>query len=185
MLISGRYDAIAKKFGVSGYPSIFLLKPDGTKAAEGSRSSDAIIKQIDDTLTKFGRSPKWAESEESGAAAAKEAQKPLLVVYRDDKAKSESAISDFGAKPLAELYDKFVWVQKTLDVKSDEAKALGITAVPALWIVDARIDDAKARVLKKIALPKAAAGLKTEFEAILKSWKKTEATKEVPKKDGE
>lgn len=178
MVISGKHDSIRKRYGVSSSPQIFFLAPDGKKVGEGSRAADALIKQIDETAVKHGRAPKWAETEESAIAAAKEGQMPLVVVYRDDKPRSESALQEFGAQPLSELYDKFVWVQKTLNLKSDEAKALGITAVPALWIVDVRVDDPKTRVLKKAGLPKAGAAIKADLAAILKAWKKSEATKE-------
>ncbi|HTF58133.1 MAG TPA: thioredoxin family protein [Planctomycetota bacterium] len=177
MLIAGRYDAIAKKFGVNGYPQVFFLKPDGTKATEGSREAGELIKQIDDTVGKFSRSPKWVESEETAAAQAKEEGKPLVIVYRDDKAKSDAALAEFGALPLAALYDKAVWVQRTIDPKSDDAKALGLSALPAMWIVNVRVEDPKARVVKKVTLPKSGAALKTELAAVLKSWKKDEATK--------
>jgi hypothetical protein len=181
MVISGKHDQIRKKFGVTSSPQIFFLSSDGKKVAEGGRSSDGLIKQIDEIAQKYNRSPKWAESEESAVKTAKEEQKPLVVYYRDDKARSEQALQEFNLLPVADLYGKAVWVQRTIDVKSDEAKALGITSVPAVWIVDARVDDAKARVLKKIA-PKAGT-LKTELGAILKSWKKNEASKEEPKED--
>jgi hypothetical protein len=141
----------------------------------------ALIKQIGETAEKYNRAPKWAENEETALKAAKEEQKPLVIYYRDDKPKSELGEQEFSAQPLAELYDKAVWVQKTLDVKSDDAKALGISSLPAVWIIDARLDDAKARILKKSS-PKGAT-IKTDLAAILKSWKKDEASKEEPKKE--
>ena len=179
--MAGKHDAIAKKYGVSGYPTFIFVGPDGKKVGDASREAGQLVKQIGETAEKYNRAPKWAANEESATAAAKEAQVPLVVYYRDDKPKSELALQEFSALPLAELYDKAVWVQKTIDVKSDEAKALGISAVPAVWIIDARVDDAKARVLKKSS-PKGAT-IKTDLAAILKSWKKEEASKEEPKKE--
>lgn len=179
MVIRGKHDAIFKKYGVTGSPTILFLAPDGKQVGTGSRDSAGLIRQITETAEKHNRSPKWAESEESAIKTAKEEQKPLVVYYRDDKARSEQALLEFNTLPVAEFYGKAVWVQRTIDVKSDEAKALGIASVPAVWIVDARVDEAKERVLKKIA-PKAAT-LKTELGAILKTWKKDEASKEMPK----
>jgi len=172
MVWSGKHDAVFKKYSVTGSPTIKFLKPDGTKVSDGGRDSAGLIKQINETAEKFNRAPKWAESVETATAKAKEETKPVVVFYRDGGAKSDSALEAFGAQPLAELYDKLVWVQKTIDPKSDEAKTLGITAVPALWVVDPRIEDPKGAVLKKIALPKGGAALKTDLAAILKSWKK-------------
>ncbi|HEY3225471.1 MAG TPA: hypothetical protein VGK61_00585 [Planctomycetota bacterium] len=184
MVWAGKHDAVFKKYSVTGSPTLLFLKPDGAKVAVGGRDSAGLIKQFNEIAEKYNRAPKWAESMETATAKAKEESKPLLVVYRDGGAKSDAAVDGFSAQPLAELYDKFVWVQKTLDPKSDEAKALGITAVPALWVVDPRIEDSKGATLKKIALPKAGAALKTELGGLLKSWKKEEPAKEEPKKDG-
>jgi len=186
MVWAGKHDAVFKKYGVTGSPTMFFLKPDGSKVGEGGRDSAGLIKQFNDIAEKYNRSPKWLNSIETATAAAKEESKPLVVVYRDDKPKSDSAIEAFGAQPLAELYDKFAWVQQTIDLKSDEAKTLGITALPALWVVDPRVEDSKSATLKKLPLPKAGTALKTELAAILKSWKKeAPAAKEEPKKDGE
>ena len=181
MVWAGKHDAIFKKYGVTGSPTLLFLKPDGTKVGVGGRDSAGLIKQFGEIAEKYNRAPKWAENEETALKAAKEDQKPLVVYYRDDKPRSELALQEFSAQPLAELYEKAVWVQKTLDVKSDEAKALGISSVPAVWIIDARLDDAKARILKKSS-PKGAT-IKTDLAAILKSWKKMEPTKEEPKKE--
>ena len=181
LMMAGKHDAVAKKYGVTGYPAFFFVGPDGKKVGDASRDAGALIKQIGETAEKYNRAPKWATSEESATAAAKEGQLPLVVYYRDDKPKSEQGVAEFSAQPLAELYEKAVWVQKTLDVKSDEAKALGISSLPAVWIIDARVDDAKARVLKKSAAK--GATIKTDLAAVLKSWKKEEASKEEPKKE--
>jgi predicted DsbA family dithiol-disulfide isomerase len=186
MMMAGKHDAVAKKYGVSGYPTFIFIGPDGKKVGDASRDAGALIKQIGDVAAKYNRAPRWAESEETAVARAKEEQKPLLIVYRDDKPKSEQAVGEFSAQALVEFYDKAVWVQKTIDVKSDEAKALGITSVPALWILDPRIDDAKAQVLKKLGLPKGGAAIKTELASVLKTWKKAEAEAapaEEPKKE--
>ena len=183
MMMAGKHDAIAKKYGVSGYPTFIFIGPDGKKVGDASRNAEALIKQIDEIAEKYNRAPKWTATEEEAVKAAKEGELPLVVFYRDDKPKSALAEQEFSAQPLAELYDKAVWVQKTLDLKSDEAKSLGISALPAVWIIDARVDDAKARIVKKSA-PKSAT-IKSDLASILKSWKKasTEAPKEEPKKE--
>ena len=185
MLLAGKHDAVWKKFGVTGAPTLIFVDPTGKKVGTGDRGSATLIKQIGETLEKFTRAPKWADSVEAAADEAKKDQKPLLVVYRDAKPAPDAALEAFGAQPLAELYGKAAWVQKTLDIKSDEAKALGISAVPALWIIDPRVDDAKTRVLKKIGLPKGGAAISKELASVLKAWKKssTEAPAEEPKKE--
>lgn len=178
LLLAGKTDAVWKKFGVTGAPTLIFVDSTGKKVGTGGRDAAGLIKQFTETAEKYGRAPKWAESEESASGDAKKDAKPLVVFYRDDKAKSESAEQEFSDKGLAELYDKAVWVQKTIDLKSDEAKKLGITALPAIWIIDARVDDAKARVLKKSA-PKGAT-IKSDLAAILKTWKKDEGSTEKP-----
>ena len=179
MLMAGKHDAVAKKYGVSGYPTFIFIGPDGKKVGDASRDAASLVKQIGETAEKYNRSPKWAESEEAAVAKAKEDQVPLVVVYRDDKPKSDAAIQEFNAVAVGELYPKAIWVQKTINLKSDEAKTLGLTALPAMWIVDARVDDAKARVLKKVAAIRSAS-IKSEVESVLKSWKKSEVSKEAP-----
>jgi hypothetical protein len=181
MLMAGKHDAVAKKYGVTGYPSFFFVGPDGKKVLEATRDAGGLIKQIGEVATKYNRAPKWAESEEAALKSARENQKPLVIFYRDAKPNSERAETQFSDQKLAELYEKAEWVQKTIEVKSDEAKALGITSVPAVWIIDARVDDAKARILKKSS--PAAATLKTDLGAILKAWKKDEGSKEEPKQE--
>ena len=185
ILAAGKNLDIWKRYGVSGAPTILFLSPDGKKVGEGGRDSAALIKQIGEVAEKHARAPKWAASEEAAVAAAKEGSKPLVIVYRDDKPNSERALVEFGALSLAELYDKAVWVQRKLDLKSDDAKGLGIASLPALWVVDVRVEDPKARVLKKVSLPKAGSALKSELGSLLKGWKKENAPKdeETPGKD--
>src|SRR5262245_22166889 len=114
MMMAGKHDAVAKKYGVSGYPTFIFVGPDGKKVLDASRDAGALIKQIDDVASKYNRAPKWAESEDAAAAQAKESSKPVVVFYRDDKPRSEMASNEFGDKGLAELYEKAVWVTKTL-----------------------------------------------------------------------
>jgi hypothetical protein len=182
MVMAGKHDAVWKKYGVNSAPTVMFLDPSGKKVGDGGRDSAGLIKQINEIAEKYNRSPKWAESEETATGEARQLEKPLVIVYRDDKPKSEAAIQEFNAQPVADFYTKAVWVQKTIDPKSDEAKAMGLTSLPAMWIVDARVDDAKARVLKKTGSIKAAS-IKTELAAILKSWKKAESSKEEPAKE--
>lgn len=181
MMFAGKHDQVAKKYGVSGYPTFIFVGPDGKKVQDASRDAGALVKQIGEVATKYNRAPKWAESEEAALKSAKADQKPLVVYYRDDKPRSEAGEQEFSAQPLAELYEKAVWVQRTIDAKSDEAKALGVTTLPAVWIIDARVDDAKARILKKSSVK--GATIKTDLAAILKTWKKDEESKEEPKKE--
>lgn len=184
MVFSGRHDAINKKFGVSQYPTVLFLKPDGSKIGTANQDTTGLIKQIDEMLQKYGRSPKWMNSETEAAAEAKQDAKPLLVFYRDDGPKSDAAEKEFSTQPVSDLYGKAVWLVKRIDPKSDEAKALGITVVPAMWVVDPRIEDSKGAVVKKIALPKAGAALKSELSAVVKGWKKDDAPKEEKKDEG-
>lgn len=138
---------------------------------EGQTSAEVLAKEIKEVVAKHNRTPAWSEDEETAVATAKEEQKPLVLVYKDDTVKSDQAIPEFNVLPLAELYEKAVWLQRKIDVKSDEAKALGITSVPVLWIVDVRVADPQARVLKKVPLPKAGAGIKADLAGVLKTWK--------------
>jgi hypothetical protein len=107
---------------------------------------------------------------------------PLVIVYRDAKPKSDAAVQEFNAEPVAEFYGKAAWVQKTIDPKSDEAKTLGISSLPTMFIVDPRVDDAKARILKKVSTIQSAK-IKSELASVLKSWKKAEASTEAPKEE--
>jgi len=183
MVFAGKHDAINKKFGVRSYPTVLFLQPDGSKIGTANQDSSGLVKQVDEIVQKHGRAPKWVNSETEAADEAKKDGKPLLVFYRDDAAKSDNALKEFGTLPLSELYGKAVWLVKRIDPKSEDAKTLGITAVPVLWVVDPRIEDSKGAVVKKIALPKAGAALKGELSAIVKGWKKDEAPKEEPKEE--
>jgi hypothetical protein len=183
MTMKGRHDAVRKKYGVTESPTIQFLSSDGKLLDTGSTGAELLAKQIHEIADKNNRYPKWAETEEAAVAAAKEEQKPLLIVYRDDKAKSDQAIPEFSVLPLAEYYEKVVFVQKTLDLKSEEAKTLEIDALPVLWILDVRVEDPKARVLKKVPLPKPGTGIRTDLAAVLKTWKKTEGAKEEKKEE--
>ena len=174
VLPEGKTMEVFKKYGVNSAPTVLFLGPDGKKVGEGGRESAALIKQIGDIAEKHSRAPKWAASEEAATAAAKEGTKPLVIVYRDDKPNSDKALREFGALPMAELYDKAVWVQVKLDLKSDDAKALGITSLPTMWVVDVRVEDPKTRVVKKVSLPKAGSALKSELGSLLKNWGKEE-----------
>jgi hypothetical protein len=182
MMMAGKHDAVAKKYGVTGYPSFFFVGPDGKKVGDASRDAGSLIKQIGETADKYNRSPKWSESEEVAIDAAKKGDMPLVIVYRDAKPKSDAAVQEFNAEPVAEFYGKAAWVQKTIDPKSDEAKTLGISSLPTMFIVDPRVDDAKARILKKVSTIQSAK-IKSELASVLKSWKKAEASTEAPKEE--
>ena len=184
MMMAGKHDAVAKKYGVTGYPSFFFIDPTGKKVGNASRDSASLIKQIGETAEKYNRAPKWSESLDSATEAAKKGDQPLVIVYRDAKPKSDAAVQEFNAEPVAELYGKATWVQHTFDVKSDEAKAMGITSLPTLVIVDPRVEDAKARILKKTSTIKSSS-IKSDLAAVLKAWKKAEGSTEAPKEEGE
>lgn len=179
MTTKERHDAVRKKYGVTASPTIQFLSSDGKLLDEGTTAAELLAKQINEIAEKHNRTPKWAADEETAVTAAKEEQKPLVLVYRDDKAKSDQAMADFCVLQLAEMYEKVVWLQKTIELKSDEAKSLGIDALPVMWIVDARVSDFSARVLKKVPLPKPGTGIKSELAGVLKTWKKTEGAKET------
>jgi hypothetical protein len=184
MTFKERHEAIRKKYGVTASPTIQFLSSDGKLLDEGTTAPEVLAKQILEIAEQHNRSPKWAADEESALASAKEEQKPLVIVYRDDKARSDQAIPEFSVLPLAEMYDKIVWIQKTIDPKTEEAKAQGLDALPVMWIVDVRVDDPKTRVLKKVPLPKPGAGIKSDLAPILKAWKKSEgATQESKEKE--
>ena len=101
------------------------------------------------------------------ADAEKKREGQVVVVYFQSEKCPAAIDPDVIKKTTA------AWV----DPKSDDAKALGLSALPAMWIVNVRVEDPKARVVKKVTLPKSGAALKTELAAVLKSWKKDEATK--------
>jgi hypothetical protein len=174
-VLAGKNDAVWKKFG-DGRPTLIFGSSEQVERPGGTPLAHQAVRR-NRTGT---RAPKWAENEETATKAAKGARCPRHL-HRDDKPKSEQAVPEFSAQPLAELYDKAIWVQKTIDLKSDEAKTLGLSSLPAVWIIDVRIDDAKTRVVKKSS-PKGAT-IKTDLAAILKTWKKDEASKEEPKKE--
>ena len=109
MLMAGKHEAIAKKYGVSGYPTFIFVGPDGKKVGDASHDAEALVKQIGETAAKHNRAPNWAESEEAAVAKAKEEQVPLVVVYRDDKPKSDAAILEFNAVPVAEWWGVAAW----------------------------------------------------------------------------
>ncbi len=168
----GKLQKQAQKFKITGIPAMVFLDPEGNEIGRmKDRSSAGLIAQIDEAIAKHGRAPKFAESREKAIEDAKSADKPVAIYFAEESPKSEMAEKLFGELPLKDMYEPFVWVKEKLSVKSDEAKKIGLSTLPALWVIDPRADDPYAKPLKKIGLPKAGAGLKGELAPILKAWK--------------
>jgi len=186
MADNGKLSKLSAKLKVSGIPDLRYFDPDGNEVGKMSdRSAGGMIKQINEIADKFNRAPKWAEDQDKGFDAARADGKPAIVYFGDASPKSQMSEKAFGELPLAELLGKFVWIKKSMDWKSDDAKKLGVSG-PALWVVDPKAEDPFAKPLKKLGLPKAGAALKGELGPILKSWKSEPAPKkEEPKKEEE
>lgn len=174
---NGKHQFMFQKFGVKSMPTILFLGPEGTKV-DNLKGADAksIIQQINAVADKHNRAPKWAEDQEKGIEAARTDAKPVLMYFHDDGPKSQAAEKAFTDPAVADFYDKFVWIKRAIDMKSKEAKELGVTG-PTLWIVDGREENPLAKPLKKYSLPKG--GLKGEFTSFLKTWK----AEPMPKKE--
>jgi len=162
-----------EKYKITSTPSTIFLDLEGKDAgALGDTSVFNVAKLMNETADKINRIPAWAENREKGLETGKSAAIPTILFFQDGKEKSLAVEAMFGEKPLAEILGSFVWIKVKFDPKSDEAKKLGIEKFPALLVVDPRLDDPMAKLLKKIDAPKASAGLKTELDAVLKDWKK-------------
>lgn len=174
MADSGRHIWLFKKYGVSSMPTVLFLDSEGKKVADlKSREASDVMEQMNEIADKHNREPKWAETEDAAFSAGKEEQKPVLIFFHDNGPKTEPASKAFGELPLADLLDRFVWVKKSVDAKSDEAKKLGLSSsLPALWVVDPQAEEPMSDPLKKIRLPKSGANLKSELTSALKSWEK-------------
>jgi hypothetical protein len=132
-----------------------------------------MTKQINEIADSHNRAPKWAADQSAALEAGKSADQPAVLVFVDASPKSEIAEKLLGDQALSELYGKFSWSRASLTVKSDEAKKIGLTTIPSMWVIDF------AKPLKKISLPKQGKDLKGELSGVLKSWKPAE------KKEGE
>lgn len=161
-------------------PTIVFTDGNGEEVARmKDRSAGGLSKQINEIADTHNRAPKWAEDQGKALEAGKSSDQPAALIFLDESPQSETAEKFLGEQALAELYPKFSWSRTRLTVKSEEAKKLGLTRLPALWIVDPRVEDPFAKPLKKISLPKAGKDLKSELSGVLKSWKPAE------KKEGE
>jgi len=148
------------------------MDPDGKEVDRfrGKTGAD-LVTQINEIADKYNRAPKWAEDQAKALEAGKSGDKPVALFFHDDSQKSQLAERFLGEQALTPVYEKFEWAKVPMDIKGDEAKKLGLTALPALWVVDAKAEDPLGKPLKKFALPKSGTSLKGEMEALLKASK--------------
>lgn len=166
ILVDGeKDDRLFEKYGVQSMPTLLYLDPEGKKVGQmTARSADALKTQFAEIATKYGRAPQWLAGAEPAVTAAKEGSKPAVLLFADDKPKSqawERVFSDpaFGT----DLYEKASFSKVEFKKDSDECKKWKVTEAGTLLI----IDPTEEKVLKtlKTGTPK---GVRKDIEDAIK-----------------
>ncbi len=162
-------EGLMKRYDVRNIPDVVFLSPAGEKVGKlADRSAKGFEKQLAEVAAKHARSPKWAADRAAALADATERKAPALLFVADESPASALAERSFGELPLADLLGKVAWAKEKMSVK--DAKALGLTRLPALLVLDPAKEDPAAAPVKKFALPVETNALKMQLSALLKTW---------------
>ncbi len=172
VLIDGdKYKEPMKTYGVSGYPTVMFLDPEGKQVAKlAGRDAGAVKTQFTEIADKHTRGPKWMESAEKALEAGKADSKPVVLYFGDDKPKSTGWVKVFGdASFKPELFEKCAFAK--VPFKKDDAfcKEWKVTEAPTLLIINNTGE--KPEALKTLKAGKAK-DIKTALEDAVKKLEK-------------
>jgi len=139
ILVDGDRDgALFEKYGVQSMPTLLYLGPDGKKVGQmAARSPDALKAQFEEIATKHGRAPQWLAGAEAAVTAAKEGAKPAVLLFADDKPKSQAWQKIFSDPAFGtDLYEKASFAKIEFKKDSEECKKWKVTEGGTLLIVD-------------------------------------------------
>lgn len=167
-LESEAHPELLKRFRVKEVPTVLFLDPQGEEAGLLLWGPpDVLVEQFTLIADEFPPGLAWRSDRAAALKEAKEAGKPVAVFYRVPGAQTDAAMKVFGDAALKDFYGEFVWVRIDVDPSPKNLKELGLTADSALWILEPA-DPASPR---KFTLPRKAAALKTDLQALLKARK--------------
>ncbi len=166
ILVDGDRDgALFEKYGVQSMPTLLYLDPDGKKVGQmTARSADSLKAQFEEIATKHGRAPRWLAGAEAAVTAAKEGPKPAVLLFADDKPKSQAWQRVFSDPAFGtDLYEKASFAKVEFRKDSEECKKWKVTAAGTVLIVDPSAE----KVLKtlKTGTPK---GVRKDVEDAIK-----------------
>lgn len=114
---------ISSRYSIRGYPTVVFTDPVGNEVDRmGSRTPEAIVRQIEALAAKFPAGPVWLPSIAEGLKAAGKASKPVLILFSDDGDDAKATEKTLGEKALAELRANVVLVKHKIDPECDECK---------------------------------------------------------------
>jgi hypothetical protein len=139
ILVDGDKDGkLFEKYGVQSMPTLIYLDPEGKKVGQmTARSADALKAQFEEIATKHGRAPAWLEGSEPALAAGKEGTKPAVLLFADEKPKSQAWQRIFSDPAFGtDLYEKAAFAKVEFKKDSEECKKWKVTEGGTLLIVD-------------------------------------------------
>jgi hypothetical protein len=164
----GQNADLMKLYGVSGFPTVIYVDPDGKQIKEmDSREAGAIASEIGQVTARFpGRPSMWLPSVKTAVELGKKSKKPVALYLADPKADLVKANAKL-MKDLGDRKTRFLWVLEP--AREDSLKKYSLETAPAIVVLDPKTDevlgtilckdDAKAEDLQK-ALDEAAKKLK-------------------------
>lgn len=143
-----------------------FFDPDGEEIHRAPFSDDSSLKSaMEAALKKYGPKEITWTDRPSG-------QKPVVLVFADDKKDSEELLKNLADRMLVKLQDKFEFVKQTFTKDSDEVKKWNVLQVPTIIIYDGTKEIPEKAVLERLGGKKSPAEIKKAFAKALKALEK-------------
>jgi len=166
---NGKDGKLFQKYNISGMPTILFLDAEGKQVGSlGDRSAGGVEKQLTEIASKHSRAPQWIAGADAAVTVAKDGSKPGVLVFVDDKPKSQLFLKIFSDPAMAALYEKASFGKVEFKKDSEECRKWKVTEAPVCLIVDPA-DESKPLKTWKSGTAKA---LAKEIEEAAKKLKK-------------
>lgn len=166
---------LRKQYGVTGFPTLLLLDPEGKSIGEvGGRESGAIAADLDKAAKRFpGRAVLWHSSIDEGVARGKEDKKPVAIFFHDDKEDLADAQDRLTKLAGSNRLEKFVWVEIVAanDDKDANKTTYEFISLPAVAFVDPRGEKPRRMGVFEIGAKAKSKDVQDKLDAALKKYR--------------
>ncbi len=144
----GQNEALMKKYGIQGFPTVVYTDPDGKQIREmDSRDPAGVLREIDGVAQKNpGRPTIWQGSLKSALELGKRAKKPVALVLVDPKADLVKLTAKL-MKDLGDRKSRLLWVLEP--ARGDILSRYKAETAPAVVLIDSKTDVASPPIALK------------------------------------
>jgi len=126
----------AQEVGAKRPPEVIFFNPDGEEYYRtGFRDASSLLRAMDEANKKYGpKEVSWTPYDDSAIANAN--GRVVLLAFANDSKESESTLKALEDRICVKFHEKVLFLKTEYRKDSDEAKKWGVSAAPAIVLID-------------------------------------------------